>query len=163
MRKSLGSRSNAEIWLLIVSAGAEHRDFRNAKSWWAKLGPTRAGKQAFVELEHWITRQAQPTPWMLITLSEARRDSSDDSKAGFDVATQAALLAPHDSNVQKAYAAWTGQLPAEVVHERRLTQGIYLLTREERTELLPVVLSELESAHSKASTCAWLSSGSGDC
>ena len=26
-------------------------------------------------------------------------------------------------------------------------QGIYLLTREERTELLPVVLNELESAH----------------
>jgi tetratricopeptide (TPR) repeat protein len=149
LRKSLGARSNAEVWLRLVRITLNIGEFRSAKELVVEIDPeTEQRKQAFAELEHWITRQAQPTPWMLITLSEARRDASDDAKAGFDVATQAALLAPHDANVQKAYSAWTGQLPAEVVHERRLSQGMYLLTRDERTELLPVVLGELESAHS---------------
>ncbi len=149
LRKSIGSRDNSEIWLRLVRVALSIGEFRAAKELLIEIAPdTDARRQAFAELEHWITRQTQPTPWMLITLSEARRDSSDDPRAGFDVATQAALLAPHDANVQRAYSAWTGKLPAEVVHERRLSQGIYLLTREERVELLPVVLGELESAHS---------------
>ena len=148
LRKSLGSRSNAETWVRLVRLALSIGDFRVAKELLVEIAADDdQRKQAFAELEHWITRQSQPTPWMLITLSEARRDASDDPRAGFDVATQAALLAPHDPNVQKAYTAWTSKLPAEVVHERRLSQGVYLLTREDRIELIPVVFSELESAH----------------
>lgn len=147
--KSLGSRDHGEVWLRLVRIALSVGDFRSAKDFVIDIEPeSEPRRQAFAELEHWITRQSQPTPWMLITLSEARRDTSDDPRAGLDVATQAALLAPHDNNVQKAYSAWTASLPGEVVHERRLSQSLYLLTREERTGLLPVVFDELQAAHS---------------
>ncbi len=147
LRTSLAGRSNSELWLRLLRLALLSEDFRQAKELLVEMPAGSSQRnQAFAELEHWITRQAQPTPWMLITLSEARRDNSSDPLAGFDVATQAALLAPNDANVQGAYVTWLEKVPSPVVHERRLTQAMYLLTREDRLELLPPVLAELEMA-----------------
>jgi tetratricopeptide (TPR) repeat protein len=144
---TLAGRDKGELWVRLLRLALIGDDFRSGKELLVEIpGDTAQRNQAFAELEHWITRQAQPTPWMLITLSEARRDSSNDPLAGFDVATQAALLAPNDHNVQAAYTSWLERVPSQVLHERKLTQAMYLVSREERHELLPTVFSELDLA-----------------
>lgn len=159
LRKAHGERSIAEVWLRMVRLCIVGGEFREAKRALAEI-PADApqSRQAFAELEHWITRQAEPTPWMLMTLSEARRDLADDPQAGLDVATQAALLAPDDKQVQDAYQQWSATVPTAIVLERRLTQSVYLLTREDRLELLPGLLQELERAQeNQLETLEWIS------
>jgi tetratricopeptide (TPR) repeat protein len=158
LRDAHGGRSLAETWLRAMRLCLAAEDFRQAAIVLAEIPAAEPqSRQAFSELEHWITRQKQPTPWMLMTLTEARRDLAEDPEAGLDVATQAALLAPHDANVQNAYRRWSQLVEPEVMARRRLSQALYLLTREARMELLPRVFADLESASQDGvETLEWL-------
>jgi hypothetical protein len=102
-------------------------------------------QQGFSELERAITRQANPAPAQLMTLAEGRRLVSDEPEAGLDTATTAALLAPHDPQIQSSYRRLTHALPPLTVGVRRASQALYLVTREDNLELLPTVMAEIQA------------------
>lgn len=140
-----GSELPHEVLANIGQLSLSADDFGAALAAALELPPDDEQRAVLLEdLQERLLEASEPGPNVQMLLAQARRAALHDPQAGFDVATTASLLALDDGAIQQLYAGWAAAVPEEALHRQRAQQAVYLCVHQQRLELLPVALTEIE-------------------